>query len=56
MRPAVIIVLAVLIAALLAYDTYEYDGYYRNSAWEQAKQQTEKLHHEVESLLGNQDQ
>jgi len=56
MRPAVIIVLAVLIAALLAFDTYEYDGYYRNSAWEQAKQQTEKLHDEVENLLGNHNQ
>jgi hypothetical protein len=26
---------AVLIAALLAFDTYEYDGHYREAAWEQ---------------------
>jgi hypothetical protein len=41
MRPAVIIVIAVLIAALLAFDSYEYDGHYRDAAW-----------HEVEGLLG----
>ena len=28
MRPTVIIILAVLIAALWAFDTYEYDGHY----------------------------
>jgi hypothetical protein len=33
MRPTVIIILAVLIAALLAFDAYEYDGHYREAAW-----------------------
>jgi hypothetical protein len=43
MRPAVIIVIAVLIAALLAFDSYEYDGHYRDAAV-----------HEVEGWLGGQ--
>ena len=55
MRPAVIIVLAVLIAALWAFDTYEYDGYYRAAAWENAKNQADKLEHEVGNWLGNHD-
>jgi len=56
MRPAVIIVLAVLIAALLAFDSYEYDGHYRDAAWESVKHQADKIEHEVENLLGKQDQ
>ena len=52
MRPAVIIVLAVLIVALLAFDTYKYDGYYRSATWEQAKHGVEQLEHQVDNLLG----
>ena len=47
MRPAVIIILAVLIAALLIFDTYEYNGQYSAAAWDQAK----KLGHDVENLV-----
>ncbi len=54
MRPAVIIVVAVLIAALLAFDSYEYDGHYRDAAWQQTKQQVEKIEHEVGGWLGGQ--
>jgi hypothetical protein len=45
MRASVILVLAVLIAALLAFDSYEYDGHYRKAA-------IERVDHEVESLWG----
>ena len=55
MRPAVIIVIAVLIAALLAFDGYEYDGHYRTAAWDNAKQQIDKLEHELEVWLGKED-
>jgi hypothetical protein len=48
MRPSVIIILAVLIGALLIFDTYEYNGHYSAAAWEQAK----KLGHDVENLVG----
>ena len=51
MRPTVIIILAVLIAALLAFDTYEYDGQYREAAWEQAKHQAVEIEHTVENWL-----
>jgi hypothetical protein len=44
MRASVLIILAVLIAALLAFDAYEYDGQYRKAAMEQ-------IDHEVENLL-----
>lgn len=37
MRPTVIIVIAVVIAALLALDAYEYDGHYRAAAEHQAE-------------------
>jgi hypothetical protein len=45
MRASVLIILAVLIAALLAFDAYEYDGQYRKATIEQ-------IDHEVENLLG----
>ena len=50
MRPTIIIVLAVLIGALLAFDAYEYDGHYREAAWEQTKHQVGEIEHTVESL------
>ncbi len=52
MRSAVIIVVAVLFVALPAFDTYQYDGYYRAAAWEQAKHAVEQLEHKVDDLLG----
>lgn len=52
MRSAVIIVLAVLIAALLAFDTYEYDGRYRDAAWAHAKHGVQQLEQQVDDLLG----
>ena len=55
MRPAVIIVIAVLIAALLTFDGYEYDGHYRTVDWDNAKQQIDKLEHELEVWLGKED-
>ena len=55
MRPAVIIVIAVLIAALFAFDSYEYEGHYRDAAWENVKQQADKIEHEVEGWLGKHD-
>jgi hypothetical protein len=45
MRASVILVFAVLIAALLAFDRYEYDGRYRKAA-------IERIDQEVESLWG----
>ena len=42
MRASVLLVLAVLIAALWAFDKYENDGHYTNV-----------IEHEVGSLLGN---
>lgn len=45
MRASIILILAVLIAALLALDSYEYDGRYRKAA-------VDRLDHEVESLWG----
>jgi hypothetical protein len=53
MRPTVIIVFAVLIAALLAFDAYEYDGHYREAAWEQTKHHTDQVEQTVEKWLGN---
>ena len=47
MRPAIIIVLAVLIVALLAFDAYEYDGHYRDATWENVKYQAVKIDREV---------
>ena len=55
MRPAVIIVIAVLIAALLTFDGYEYDGHYRTAAWDNAKQQVDKLEHKLEVWLRKDD-
>jgi len=54
MRPAVIIVLAILIAALWAFDTYENDGRYRAAALESTKHLADKIENEVDDLLGNQ--
>ena len=56
MRPAIIIVLAVLIVALLAFDAYEYDGHYRDATWENVKHQADKIEHEVENLLGKREE
>jgi hypothetical protein len=52
MRPAFVIVIAVLLVALLAFDTYKYDGHYRAAAWEQAKQGVEQLEHQLDDLIG----
>jgi len=52
MRPAFVIVIAVLLVALLAFDTYQYDGHYRAAAWEQAKHGVEQIEHQVDDLLG----
>ena len=53
MRPTVIIVFAVLIAALLAFDAYEYDGHYREVAREQTKHHADQVEQTVEKWLGN---
>jgi hypothetical protein len=53
MRPTIIIIFAVLIAALLAFDAYEYDGHYRSAAWEQTKYQAGEIEHSVENWLAN---
>jgi hypothetical protein len=53
MRPAVIIVFAVLIGALLAFDAYQYDGHYREAAWEHTKHQADEIEHTVEKWLGH---
>ncbi len=58
MRPAVIIVLAALIVALLAFDAYEfdmyeYDGHYREVAWAHAKYGAEQIERQVDNLLGS---
>jgi hypothetical protein len=53
MRPTVIIVLAVLIGALLAFDAYEYNGHYREVAWEQTKNHAGQVEQTVEKWLGN---
>jgi hypothetical protein len=55
MRPALIIIFAVLIAALLGFDAYEYDGHYREAAWEKTKHQANEIEHTVENWLGNSD-
>jgi hypothetical protein len=54
MRPTVIIVLAILIAALWAFDTYEYDGHYRAAALESTKHLADKIENQVDDLLGSQ--
>jgi len=47
--PAFIIVIAVLMfAALLAFDSYEYDGQYRAAAWDGTR-------HQIDSWLGKDD-
>jgi hypothetical protein len=52
MRPtSMILILAVLIAALWAFDTYENDGQYSAAAWDHAK----KMEHDFESWLGKSD-
>jgi hypothetical protein len=56
MRPAFIIVLAMLIVALLAFDAYEYDSHYREATWENVKHQAEKIEHEVDNWLGKRDE
>ena len=56
MRPASIIVLAVLIVALLAFDAYEYGGHYREATWENVKHEAEVIEHQVENWLGKRDE
>jgi len=52
MRPtALILILSVLIAALWAFDAYEYDGQYSAAAWDHAK----KMEHDLESWVGKSD-
>jgi hypothetical protein len=52
MRPtSMILILAVLIAALWAFDTYENDGQYSAAAWDHAK----KMEQDFESWLGKSD-
>jgi hypothetical protein len=51
MRPTIIIVFAVLIGALLAFDAYEYDGHYRAAVWDQTKHQAGEIEHTVENWL-----
>jgi hypothetical protein len=53
MRPTIIIIFAVLIGALLAFDAYEHDGHYREAAWEQAKHQADGLEHSLEKWFRN---
>jgi len=53
MRPTIIIILAVLIGALLAFDAYEYDGHYRTAVWDQTKHQAGEIEHTVENWLAN---
>ena len=53
MRPSIIIILAVLIAALLAFDAYEYNGHYREVALEQTKHQAAEIEQTVENWLGH---
>jgi len=53
MRPTIIIIFAVVIAALLAFDAYEHDGHYRTAFWEQTKHQAGEIEHTVENWLTN---
>ncbi len=46
MRASVVLIIAVLIAALLLLDNYEYDGHYRKAA-------VDGITHEVERILGH---
>jgi hypothetical protein len=43
MRASVILISALLIAALLALDSYEYDGHYRKAFWGEASHDVEKV-------------
>jgi hypothetical protein len=52
MRATLVTVVAVLIAALLGIDAYEYDGHYREAAWEKAKHQASDIEHTVDKWLG----
>jgi len=54
-RTAVLMVIAVLFAALLAVDSYQYDGYYRAAASDSAKQTIGKVERDLESWLGKDD-
>jgi hypothetical protein len=44
MRASAIIVLAVLIVALWAFDKYEYNGYYSKAIWGEINQKANKIH------------
>ena len=45
MRASIILIVAVLIAGLFAFDAYEYDGHYRNTV-------IDHIDHEAADLLG----
>jgi hypothetical protein len=53
MRATLVIIFAVVIAVLLGIDAYEYDGHYREAAWEKAKYQAADIEHTVENWLGS---
>jgi hypothetical protein len=53
MLATLVIIIAVLIAALLGIDAYEYDGHYREAAWEKAKHQASDIEHTVDKWLGS---
>ena len=55
MRPTIIIIFAVVIAALLAFDAYEHDGHYRTAFWEQTKHQAGEIEHTVDNWLTKSD-
>ena len=43
MRATIVLIVAVLIASLFAFDAYEYDGHYRKTVVEQVDQGAAKL-------------
>lgn len=45
MRASILLIVAVLIAGLFAFDVYEYDGHYRKAVIEQ-------IDHEAANLFG----
>ena len=53
MRATLVIIFAVVIAALLGIDAYEYNGHYREAALDKAKRQPADIEHAVENWLGS---
>jgi len=53
MRASVLLILAVLVAALWAFDAYEHDCHYRMAFWGEVKYQGQKIDDEVEKWLGS---